>query len=48
MKKMKLEELEKWNQIISIISSNKSDNPLELEILLQKLTQQSEINKKDL
>lgn len=43
-----MEELQKWNQIIKIISLNKSDNPQELERLLQKLTQQSQNNKKDL
>lgn len=43
-----MEELQKWNEIIKIISLNKSDNPAELERLLEKLTQQSELNKKDL
>ncbi len=45
---MKLEELEKWNQIINMIELNKSNNPRELEKLLLMLTQQSEINKKEL
>jgi hypothetical protein len=48
VKRMKMEELQKWNEIIKIISLNKSDNPQELERLLEKLTEQSEINKKDL
>lgn len=43
-----MEELQKWNEIINIISLNKSDNPAELERLLEKLTQQSELNKRDL
>lgn len=29
-----MEELQKWNEIIKIISLNKSDNPAELERLL--------------
>ncbi len=41
VKRMKMEELQKWNQIIQIISLNKSDNPQQLEQLLEKLTQQS-------
>lgn len=45
---MKLEELQKWNQIIQIISNNRSDSPHQLERLLQVLTHQSELNKKDL
>jgi hypothetical protein len=45
---MKLEELEKWNQIINMIELNKSNNPQELEKLLLMLTQQSEMNKKEL
>ena len=34
VKRMKMEELQKWNQIIQIISLNKSDNPQQLEQLL--------------
>ena len=48
VKRIKLEELQKWNEIIKIISLNKSDNPAELERLLEKLTEQSELNKRDL
>jgi hypothetical protein len=41
VKKFKREELERWDEIISIISLNKSGDPSDLSRLLEKLTLQS-------
>ena len=48
VRRMKQEELEKWNEIINIISQSRSSSPAHLEQLLQQLAQKSEHNKKDL
>jgi hypothetical protein len=45
---MKRQELQKWNDLIAIISQTKSSNPREVEQLFQKIAEKSEENKKDL